>query len=228
MMYGLQQKQLHLHRQLTLLLNNMEKEKKYYVVWQGVTPGIYESWAECQLQVKGYKDAAYRSFKTREEAENAFAAPYERPEKKEKTKPNGLILPSDVVGNSLAVDAACSGNPGMMEYRGVHTASRQEVFHFGPIKGTNNIGEFLAIVHGLAYLKKYSLDMPIYSDSRNAILWIRQKKCKTRLQKDKSTEKAFEMIARAEKWLAENDYNTKIMKWDTDKWGEIPADFGRK
>lgn len=228
-MYCLQQKQLHLHRQPTLLLNNMEKEKKYYVVWQGVTPGIYESWAECQLQVKGYKDAAYRSFKTREEAENAFAAPHERPEKKEKTKPNGLILPSDVVGNSLAVDAACSGNPGMMEYRGVHTASRQEVFHFGPIKGTNNIGEFLAIVHGLAYLKKYSLDMPIYSDSRNAILWIRQKKCKTRLQKDKSTEKAFEMIARAEKWLAENEYDTKkIVKWNTVRWGEIPADFGRK
>ena len=192
----------------------MGKEKKYYVVWKGVTPGIYDSWTECQLQVKGYKDAAYKSFKTREEAEDAFATPYtynNKPVKTEKAMPANRTLPPEVTENSLAVDAACSGNPGM-----------------SPIKGTNNIGEFLAIVHGLAYLRKYNLDMPIYSDSRNAMLWIRQKKCKTKLHKDKSTEKAFEMIERAERWLAENDYNTKIMKWDTDKWGEIPADFGRK
>ncbi len=137
-------------------------------------------------------------------------------------------LPAAVAENSLAVDAACSGNPGAMEYRGVHVASRQEIFHFGPMYGTNNIGEFLAIVHGLALLKQKGFDMPIYSDSVNAINWIKQKKCKTKLPRDAKTEELFRLIERAEKWLRENTYTTRILKWETKQWGEIPADFGRK
>ena len=115
-----------------------------------------------------------------------------------------------------------------MEYRGVHVASRQQVFHFGPIYGTNNIGEFLAIVHGLALLKQKGFDMPIYSDSVNAISWVKQKKCKTKLPRDTKTEQLFQLIERAEKWLRENTYSTPILKWETQQWGEIPADFGRK
>ena len=125
-------------------------------------------------------------------------------------------------------DGACSGNPGPMEYRGVHVASRQQIFHFGPMKGTNNIGEFLAIVHGLALLKQKGFDMPIYSDSVNAISWVRQKKCKTKLPRTAETEELFLVIERAEKWLRENTYTTRILKWETKEWGEIPADFGRK
>ena len=174
-------------------------KQKFYVVWEGVTPGVYTSWTDCQLQIKGYEGAKYKSFDTREEAERA-----------------------------LATSAACSGNPGPMEYRGVHIASRQEVFHFGPTKGTNNIGEFLAIVHGLALLKQKGFDMPIYSDSVNAISWVRQKKCKTKLSRTAETEELFKLIERAEKWLRENTYTTRILKWETKEWGEIPADFGRK
>ena len=48
--------------------------------------------------------------------------------------------------SAWAVDAACSGNPGPMEYRGIDLATGAEIFHFGPVHGTNNIGEFLAIV----------------------------------------------------------------------------------
>ena len=99
---------------------------------------------------------------------------------------------------------------------------------FGPMKGTNNIGEFLAIVHGLALLKKKGFDMPIYSDSANAISWVRQKKCKTKLPRNEETEELFTVIERAEKWLRENTYTTRILKWETKVWGEIPADFGRK
>ena len=138
------------------------------------------------------------------------------------------LYPAAVLENSLAVDAACSGNPGAMEYRGVHVASRQQVFHFGPMYGTNNIGEFLAIVHGLALLKQKGFDMPIYSDSVNAISWVKQKKCKTKLPRDPKTEQLFQLIERAEKWLRENIYSTPILKWETQQWGEIPADFGRK
>ena len=207
-------------------------KQKFYVVWEGVTPGVYTSWTDCQLQIKGYEGAKYKSFDTREEAERALAtSPYAdigKNAKKKSEKVSSETLPACVIDNSLAVDAACSGNPGPMEYRGVHIASRQEVFHFGPTKGTNNIGEFLAIVHGLALLKQKGFDMPIYSDSVNAISWVRQKKCKTKLPRTAETEELFKLIERAEKWLRENTYTTRILKWETKEWGEIPADFGRK
>ena len=141
-----------------------------------------------------------------------------------------LPLPPEVEAQALAVDAACSGNPGQMEYRGVDLRTGAEVFRFGPIYGTNNIGEFLAIVHGLALLCKQPDDVKtIYSDSRNAMLWIRGRKCKTTLTRNARSEKLYQLIDRAEKWLSENDWShIELKKWQTDKWGEIPADFGRK
>lgn len=207
------------------------KKEKFYVVWAGAEPGIYTSWTDCQLQTKGFEGAKYKSFETREEAEQAFqSSPYDyighnAPKAILKPKEN---IASDIIENSLAVDAACSGNPGAMEYRGVHVASRQQVFHFGPMHGTNNIGEFLAIVHGLALMKRQGLQLPIYSDSVNAISWVKQKKCKTKLPREPKTEELYQLIERAEKWLRENTYTTPILKWETKRWGEIPADFGRK
>ena len=133
------------------------------------------------------------------------------------------------ISNAIAVDAACSGNPGKMEYRGVYLRTGKEIFHYGPVWGTNNIGEFLAIVHGLALLKQKGLDtMPIYSDSVNAQLWVKRKKCKTTLERNEKSEGLYQLIERAEKWLRENTYRNPIIKWPTEEWGEIPADFGRK
>lgn len=130
---------------------------------------------------------------------------------------------------ALAVDAACSGNPGVMEFRGVIADTGTEVFHRGPFpQGTNNIGEFLALVLGLAYLKQNNLTWNIYTDSVTALAWLRQRKCKTKLPRTELNEPLFQMIAKAEAWLRANTYTTRIYKWDTDKWGEIPADFGRK
>ena len=142
---------------------------------------------------------------------------------------NPQNLPAEVIREAIAVDAACSGNPGAMEYRGVYLADGKEIFHYGPVHGTNNIGEFLALVHGLALLKQKGLDtMPIYSDSVNAQLWVRKHHCKTTLVRNDETEKLYQMIERAEAWLRNNTYRNPIIKWQTDKWGEIPADFGRK
>ena len=205
------------------------KKEKYYVVWAGVTPGIYNSWTECQLQTKGYRGARFKSFDTRREAEEAFASGPEpiAPAAHRSPKPTPQ-LPPGLTGNALAVDAACSGNPGQMEYRGVHLPSGQQVFHFGPTYGTNNIGEFLAIVHALALLQQKGWDMPVYSDSRNALAWVRQKQCKTRLPRDARTEALFQLIERAEHWPRTHTYTTPLRKWETERWGEIPADFGRK
>jgi ribonuclease HI len=204
-------------------------KKKYYVVWSGIQPGIYTSWEECQAQIFGVKQALYKAFDNLEEAQRAYASPpqeYIGAAKKEKKVDHTQV--ASIIQNALAVDAACSGNPGMMEYRGVYIATGEEVFHFGPMFGTNNIGESLAIVHGLALLKQKNLDLPIYSDSYNALLWVKGKKCKTKLPRDEKSEQLFGYIDRAEKWLKENGYSTKLIKWETDKWGEIPADFGRK
>lgn len=212
----------------------MIKKEKFYVVWTGVTPGIYRTWTECQLQVKGYAGARYKSFDTLQEAEKAFAASPNDYIRKARASEHGsprspqALPPALLTENALAVDAACSGNPGRMEYRGVHLPSFQQVFHFGPLYGTNNIGEFLAIVHALALLKQKGLDMPIYSDSRNAIAWVRQKKCKTKLPRNAQSEPLFQLIDRAEQWLRDNTFSTPIRKWETEQWGEIPADFGRK
>ena len=130
--------------------------------------------------------------------------------------------------NAIAVDAGCSGNPGPMEYQGVYLGNEQRLFHYGPIHGTNNIGEFLAIVHALALIKQKGWNMTVYSDSYNAILWVRNRKCKTKLELTPKTREAHNLILRAEKWLHENPDHAPVQKWETAQWGEIPADFGRK
>ena len=210
----------------------MGKKQKYYVVWKGVSPGIYTSWTDCQLQTKGYDGALYKSFDTKEEAERAFASPahhYIGNHKSDITHHPSKALPKDFDMNCVAVDAACSGNPGPMEYRGVYLLTGQEIFHFGPVHGTNNIGEFLAIVHALALMKQKGICMTIYSDSRNALAWVKQKKCKTKLERTAKTEELFQMIERAENWLKTHTYaDIPILKWETEQWGEVPADFGRK
>ena len=205
-------------------------KKKFYVVWNGLTPGIYRSWDDCQAQIKGVKGAVYKSFDSKEEAERAYASPAYAYMKKKTDTPTYTLdtLPSVVERYALAVDAACSGNPGPMEYRGVYLGDGKEIFHFGPIHGTNNIGEFLAIVHALAMLDKQGLKMTIYSDSRTAISWVRKKCCKTQLERTEETEQLFQLIERAEAWLKTHRITIPIVKWETELWGEVPADFGRK
>ena len=209
----------------------MAKAKnRYYVVWRGRLTGIFESWDECKLQTDGYEGAQYKGYSTREEAEAAHKLNYWQAVK-QCTMHNAqcTIIPSSVVVPSLSVDAACSGNPGVMEYRGVDTATGREIFRMGPYPdATNNIGEFLALVHGLSLLKKNGCTLPIYSDSVSAIAWVRGKKCKTQLMRTEKNIPVFDLIARAERWLEANTYANKILKWDTPNWGEIPADFGRK
>ena len=139
-----------------------------------------------------------------------------------------LPLPMEVTADAWAVDAACSGNPGQMEYQGIDLATGAQVFHFGPVHGTNNIGEFLAIVHALALMEQRGIRKTIYSDSYNAILWVSKKKCKTTLECTPQTEHLYAIIARAEAWLRAHAVTIPIIKWETTKWGEIPADFGRK
>lgn len=218
-------------------------KSKFYVVWNGLNTGVFSTWKECEAQIKGVQGALYKSFDSREEAEKAYSSnPWDYIQKKaasstDKQKSEDvpswrndtvLPLPAEVEAEALAVDAACSGNPGQMEYRGVYLRTGQEIFHFGPTLGTNNIGEFLAIVHALALLKQKSSTMTIYSDSKIAQLWVRKRECKTKLERTPKTEALLQAVDRAVAWLHNNTYQNRILKWKTEEWGEIPADFGRK
>ncbi len=200
---------------------------KFYVVWDGWEPGVYNSWETCKRMISNYPNAKYKSFKTKGEANKALEQGFFNYQKTKNKLPDEAL--SEINFNSISVDAASSGNPGKMEYRGVITKTKAELFHIGPFaEGTNNIGEFLALVHGLAFLKNKQSDAIIYTDSKIAMSWVRQKKCKTKLRPKPKNKKLFELIKRAENWLSTNTYSTPIHKWNTKKWGEIPADFGRK
>jgi ribonuclease HI len=211
----------------------MKKPKsKYYVVWEGHQTGIFDSWDKCKKAVDGYAAAKYKGFTSLEEAKNAFGSNAWNYIGKAVNAPVKKILNSELgvpLKQAICVDAACSGNPGVLEYRGVNMVTGQEIFHRGPFpEGTNNIGEFLAIVTGLVYLKQNSLSLPLYSDSRNAILWIKSKRVNTKLARNAKNKELFELLDRAVEWLHNNTYTTQILKWETKAWGEIPADFGRK
>lgn len=206
-------------------------------MWSGKTPGIFDTWEDCEAQVKGVQGTKYKGFASRTEAEQAFASSPEnyiiRKPKAEKEENGQLSNVKSPISNpilpALAVDAACSGNPGVMEFRGVIVDTGTEVFRRGPFNGgTNNIGEFLAIVLGLAYLKQNNLPWALYTDSRTALSWLKKGHADTKIEWNAQNQDLFFMLRKAEMWLHDNTWTTPIYKWDTKSWGEIPADFGRK
>ncbi len=217
-------------------------KQKYYVVWKGRKSGVFDSWDQCSAQVTGFAGAEYKAFQTLEEARKAFAGAYsdhvvkgvarpapqvEREDLKQRL--DRLIQQKKIGAPSIAVDAACEGNPGNLEYRGVDLNTAEVVFAHGPFaRGTNNIGEFLAIVAALELCNQRRLTIPIYSDSRIAIGWVEAGKCKTNLEREPRNAELFRRISHAEDWLANNIYANPILKWETEDWGENPADYGRK
>lgn len=207
-------------------------KQKFYVVWKGRKPGVYNNWDVCRAQVFGFAGAVYKSFATRKEAENAYRASSRNYISKDSPEPvahKSSGKHGGPIQDSICVDAACDTTTGLMEYKGVYLQTGKVLFLQGPYKdGTNNIGEFLAIVHALSYCAKHKLMVPVYSDSHTALVWVRTKKAKTKLVKTSGNKILFELIERAEKWLKNNQYSNKILKWETNAWGENPADFGRK
>ena len=205
-------------------------------MWKGFSPGIYDSWEECKLQVTGFPGAEYKSFDSQEAATKAYRGDYNEQIQllrsiamNRRETVNYEAIP-DIIKDSIAVDGACSGNPGPMEYRGVDVMTGAEIFHVGPLAdGTNNVAEYLALIHVLAFLKKTNnTETVVYSDSRTALSWLRNRGHKSKLARTKNNDKIFDMLARADKWIQSNVSYNRVIKWDTEKWGEIPADFDRK
>lgn len=207
---------------------------KFYVVWEGVTPGVYSSWEECQAAISGYSNPKFKLFPTRQSAQKAFAegpASYWGTGKfvsalsEEELARLGAPIPE-----SICVDAAWNGDTRVMEYRGVWLRDKSIAFQQGPFPGaTNNIGEFLAIVHALAYMAERSLACPVYSDSTTAIAWVKRKRVRSKaMQQGRTSEQIDDLVRRAIAWLDAHSYGNQLLKWETAAWGEIPADYGRK
>ena len=204
--------------------------KKYYVVWNGRETGIYDNWELVSARWKVLHRPYTKLFKIRgcrrsfSQGSEAFLNPKEHPMQMIFDALYGSpIIPS------ISVDGACNGKTKQAEYQGVDTKSKQRIFHKGPFpEGTNNIMEFLALVHALSYCKRHHLDVPIYSDSVTAIKWVKTKKARSKMSLNPQNAPLFALIERAEKWLKNNTYTNQILKWETQTWGEIPADFGRK
>ena len=204
---------------------------KFYVVWKGKETGVFDSWDKCKRQIDGFTGAQYKSFTTKEAAQSAFSkSPKDFIGKatfESEFTPNELAKMGKPNLESISVDAAFDGK--VMEYKGVYTKTKQQLFLLGPFEdATNNIGEFLAIVHALGYLQKQKSTVPVYSDSITAIHWVKTQRANTKLKATPANKSLFYIIERAEKWLKDNKYPNRLLKWETKVWGENPADFGRK
>lgn len=214
---------------------------KYYVIFKGHNPGVYDDWEEVKLQTDGFPGAVFKSYPDSESAAEAFrnfSGIDDRRElfrlissgmdKKDETPSVSKDNP-EVDWNAWAVDASCLGNPGKMEYRGVDLKTGKVIFQVGPFEdATNNVGEYLALVHAMALMAKKGEYHNIYSDSLTAQSWWRNRKIKTKLKETPRNKKVFELLARASVWVNTHRFPGKVMKWQTERWGEIPADFGRK
>jgi len=211
-----------------------KKKNKFYVVWIGKKPGVYETWAECESAIQGFAGAKYKSFPTLESADTALKDGPAEYWGTNKVVSSLTAADLERIGqpltNSLCVDAAWNATSKVMEYQGVWNHDKSPAFHQGPFDAaTNNIGEFLALVHALAVLVKREIDWPVYSDSQTAISWVRKKRVKSKSMKlGETSEQINNLVERALKWIASNTYTNQVLKWETEAWGEIPADFGRK
>ena len=216
-------------------------KRKFYVVWEGREPGIYEDWDDCLAQVDGFPGAKYKAFSDQTAATIAFRGdPADQTTiieeiarhnaDRARERAISLLEIPEVNHSAIAVDGACAGNPGLMEYQGVKVGTGERIFHLGPLAdGTNNVAEYLALVHALAYLyQKGDRTTPIYSESLTARSWVRNRGHRSKLERTPRNGRIFELLDRADTWLQTHTFENPVLRWDTDRWGEIPADFGRK
>lgn len=124
----------------------------------------------------------------------------------------------------IATDAAHSMKNGKTEYQGIDLATRQQIFYRDLGNQTTNIGEFLAVIEAVKYIIENDFQpRVIFTDSTTAIAWFKTKKTSS-TKPCKDLQKA-EMFLRA---MAADVDTIEIYHWDNKRWGETPADFGRK
>jgi ribonuclease HI len=129
--------------------------KKYYVVWSGRQTGVFTDWPTAQRHVDKFPGARFKSFPSREEAQQAFQAG--KPAPVSRRSANGSTparnkVHTATVGLQIYCDGACEPNPG-------NSGSGIAVYRDGkPVQlwyglynpnGTNNTAELNALHHAL-------------------------------------------------------------------------------
>ncbi|MDP4982134.1 ribonuclease H family protein [Pseudoalteromonas tunicata] len=158
--------------------------KKFYVVWQGVKPGIYTSWAQAKAQIDGQKAAQYMGFDSEAAAKKAFAAPYtlalKQRNQKATVKPaqvNQVTSSTPKSQHPIAIycDGACSPNPGKAG-TGIAIYQQQQLsdlwYGLYDEHGTNNSAELLGLLMAFRIAKTFvdrNLTVEVLSDSRYSI-----------------------------------------------------------
>ena len=152
------------------------KIKYFYVVRKGRRTGIFTTYAECEAQVKYYPGAIYKIFSTLAAAEYALKYGWNRSNK----------MPSNFNNCKVEINVSLPSSPCLctdgskiklnsIEYRTVEYPSRKELFRYGPYpNGSNNIAEFLGLVATIRYCKHHSIELPIYTDSSVALIWVKK------------------------------------------------------
>ena len=125
----------------------------------------------------------------------------------------------------IAVDGWCSGNPGKGGYKAVDISTGKKLFEWSCDYTTNNLVEFIAIVHAMMWCEKYRPNEIIWTDSMTAISWVSNKKARTKIDFTKASD-IQKRVEVCNTYLKQKSHPLK--KWMTKEWGEIPADFGRK
>jgi ribonuclease HI len=146
---------------------------KYYVVWKGREPGVYDNWEACKRQVEGFKSPLYKAFVSLPAAEEAFRKG-SQDYLKSKDHPMQMIfdaLYGSPIIPSIAVDGACSGKTKQAEYQ-EWIPKPNNVYFIGSFsEGTNNLMEFLAwymlwrIANVIIWMCLF------YTDSATAMKW---------------------------------------------------------
>lgn len=124
----------------------------------------------------------------------------------------------------IAVDAAHSTKNLETEYQGINLETGEKIFYKNLGNQTVNIGEFLGVVAAVKYIIENNFQPRIvYTDSTTAISWFRNKRTASN-KKCKDLQKA-EIFLRV---MAADVDTIEVVHWNNQKWGETPADFGRK
>ena len=186
-----------------------------YAVWQGRRTGIFTKWEEARAQIDGYPSPGFAAFLSRAEAER------ELEERRRLLAPAG---PPPEAG--IAVDAACAGAVGPLEYRGIDLRTGETVFAEGPVDaGTNNLGEFLAIVRALEMLDRQEVSGPIWSESDVAIAWVGEGRHRSSVKPTDRNRELRRRLCRAELFLVDAPAPADVRRWRSDAWGAIPVEF---
>lgn len=162
--------------------------KKFYVVWKGRSTGIFTDWDTCKKQVDAFAGAKYKSFKTRDDAEAAFAGnatTASSPVKKKSSTQTVKTYTADEIDampldTKIFTDGGCEPNPGKAGSGvAVYRNNVVEELWFGLYNpsGTNNTAELNAL-HQALMMAKSDVDryksVAIFCDSKYSIQCVTQ------------------------------------------------------